>query len=88
MRVRPLLAFRDYHGLQRSNDVVDRRFGPAVQPYSGLPAMKVSGGRTSTEGQGWYFATETARILGGAGGALLPADGARLLRETTTLEVP
>jgi energy-coupling factor transport system ATP-binding protein len=29
---------------------------------------------------GWYFATETARILGGAGGALRPEDGARLLR--------
>jgi energy-coupling factor transport system ATP-binding protein len=28
---------------------------------------------------GWYFATETARILGGASGALLPADGAELL---------
>jgi energy-coupling factor transporter ATP-binding protein EcfA2 len=28
---------------------------------------------------GWYFATETARILGGAGGALLPEDGAALL---------
>ncbi len=28
---------------------------------------------------GWYFATETARILGGAGGALLPEDGAKLL---------
>ncbi|MEA2179524.1 MAG: energy-coupling factor transport system ATP-binding protein [Solirubrobacteraceae bacterium] len=39
-------------------------------------------------GGGWYFATETARILGGAGGALLPADGARLLRATTTIEVP
>jgi energy-coupling factor transport system ATP-binding protein len=29
---------------------------------------------------GWYFATETARILGGAGGALLPQDGASLLK--------
>jgi energy-coupling factor transport system ATP-binding protein len=29
---------------------------------------------------GWYFATETARILGGAGGALRPEDGADLLR--------
>ena len=29
---------------------------------------------------GWYFATETARILGGAGGALLPEEGAELLR--------
>ncbi len=30
---------------------------------------------------GWYFATETARILGGAGGALLPEQGAALLGE-------
>jgi energy-coupling factor transport system ATP-binding protein len=30
---------------------------------------------------GWYFATETARILGGAGGALLPEEGAELLRD-------
>ncbi len=28
---------------------------------------------------GWYFATETARILGGAGGALAPEQGAVLL---------
>ena len=28
---------------------------------------------------GWHFATETARILGGAGGVLLPEEGARLL---------
>jgi len=28
---------------------------------------------------GWYFTTETARVLGG--GALVPADGAKLLRE-------
>ncbi len=38
---------------------------------------------------GWYFATETARILGGAGGALTPEQGAALLRnELTTTEVP
>jgi energy-coupling factor transport system ATP-binding protein len=35
---------------------------------------------------GWYFATETARILGGASGALLPEQGAALLRPSTTLE--
>ncbi len=29
---------------------------------------------------GWYFATETARILGGAGGALDPDSGAALIR--------
>jgi energy-coupling factor transport system ATP-binding protein len=28
---------------------------------------------------GWYFATETARVLGGAGGALTPEQGAALL---------
>jgi energy-coupling factor transporter ATP-binding protein EcfA2 len=36
---------------------------------------------------GWYFATETARILGGAGGALLPEDGADLLRSRAVMEV-
>jgi energy-coupling factor transport system ATP-binding protein len=36
---------------------------------------------------GWYFATETARILGGAGGALLPEQGAELLRAHSALEV-
>ncbi len=28
---------------------------------------------------GWYFATETARVLGGHGGALLPEQGAQLI---------
>jgi energy-coupling factor transport system ATP-binding protein len=28
---------------------------------------------------GWHFATETARVLGGAGGALTPSEGAALL---------
>ena len=37
---------------------------------------------------GWYFATETARILGGAEGALLPEDGAEVLRRRMTTEVP
>jgi len=29
---------------------------------------------------GWYFATETARILGGEASAVLPEQGAELLR--------
>ncbi len=43
---------------------------------------------------GWYFATETARILDGAGAALLPEQGAQLLRPAliapalSTAEVP
>jgi len=36
---------------------------------------------------GWYFATETARILGGEGGALLPEAGAELLRARMTMEL-
>ncbi|MFN8173733.1 MAG: ATP-binding cassette domain-containing protein [Solirubrobacteraceae bacterium] len=32
---------------------------------------------------GWHFATETARVLGGAGGALLPEQGAALLGAAT-----
>jgi len=37
---------------------------------------------------GWYFATETARILGGEDGALLPEEGAELLRRRLqTLEI-
>jgi energy-coupling factor transporter ATP-binding protein EcfA2 len=30
---------------------------------------------------GWHFATETARVLGGAGGALTPEEGARLIEK-------
>ena len=37
---------------------------------------------------GWYFATETARILGGAGGALLPEQGAELLRGKASRAAP
>ncbi len=37
---------------------------------------------------GSYFATETARILGGAGGALSPADGAAVLAARARLDHP
>jgi energy-coupling factor transport system ATP-binding protein len=42
-------------------------------PIADGPASEVLAG-------GWYFATETARILGGAGGALDPESGAALVR--------
>jgi energy-coupling factor transport system ATP-binding protein len=35
---------------------------------------------------GWYFATETARVLGGIAGALEPEAGAALLRRRMTVE--
>ncbi len=37
---------------------------------------------------GWYFATETARILDGARGALTPQQGAELLRERMAATTP
>jgi energy-coupling factor transport system ATP-binding protein len=50
-------------------------------------AVLMADGRAIADGSaaellagGWYFATETARILSGAGGALLPEQGAELVR--------
>jgi energy-coupling factor transporter ATP-binding protein EcfA2 len=37
---------------------------------------------------GWYFATETARILGGAGGAVRPEEGAALLADRSPRSFP
>jgi energy-coupling factor transport system ATP-binding protein len=53
-------------------------------------AILLADGRVIADGDarellagGWYFATETARILGGARGALLPEDGAALISQRT-----
>ena len=35
---------------------------------------------------GWYFATQVARVLGGAGGALTPEQGAQVLQREAVLE--
>jgi energy-coupling factor transport system ATP-binding protein len=50
-------------------------------------AVRLADGRVIADGAigevlagGWYFATETARILDGAGGALTAEHGAALLR--------
>jgi energy-coupling factor transport system ATP-binding protein len=37
---------------------------------------------------GWHFATETARVLGGAGGVLTPDEGAALLRARLAHDTP
>jgi len=50
------------------------------RPIADGPASMILAG-------GWYFATETARILGGEGGALTPEEGAQLLRRRMTVEV-
>jgi energy-coupling factor transport system ATP-binding protein len=50
------------------------------RPIADGPAAEVLTG-------GWYFATETARVLGGEGRALVPEEGAALLRRRMTMEV-
>jgi energy-coupling factor transport system ATP-binding protein len=56
-------------------------------------ALLLADGRIVADGHtsellsgGWYFATETARILGGAGDALLPEQGAVLLQTPALAE--
>ncbi len=50
MRVRPLVAWRDYHSLQRGGGELDRRWAETVR--------FTHGGRRSSEGEGWYWNTE------------------------------
>jgi energy-coupling factor transport system ATP-binding protein len=45
------------------------------RPVADAPTAEVLSG-------GWYFTTQTARVLGGAGGALDPESGAALLRRS------
>jgi predicted glycogen debranching enzyme len=65
LRVRPFLAFRDFHALARANGALDGRVtherrGPdaavmRLAPYAGLPALTIHhGGSASTEGACWY----------------------------------
>jgi len=58
-------------------------------------AVLLADGRTIADGPieeilsgGWYFTTETARILDGAAGALRPQQGAQLLRERQAAHEP
>jgi energy-coupling factor transport system ATP-binding protein len=50
------------------------------RPIADAPVADVLSG-------GWHFATETARVLGGAGGALTPEQGGALVRGRMSVEV-
>jgi len=50
LRVRPMLAYRDYHSLQRGGGALDRRWHETVRLEHT--------GRASAEGEGWYWNTE------------------------------
>lgn len=59
LRVRPFLAFRDYHSLARRNDTCDLHAGEwagvvRMQPYSGLPALEFHSPGQFTSDPHWY----------------------------------
>lgn len=73
LEVRPLIAFRDFHGTTRENDGIDRRVvlddGVAsLTPYRGLPTLHVAHDAQHVDASGdWYrsfeYAAERARGL-------------------------
>jgi energy-coupling factor transporter ATP-binding protein EcfA2 len=71
---------------QQGQAVIVATHDPEFAASCAERAILLADGRVIADGPasellagGWYFATETARILGGAGGALLPEQGAELL---------
>jgi energy-coupling factor transport system ATP-binding protein len=79
---------------QEGQAVIVATHDPEFAAACARRAVLLADGRVIADGSaaellagGWYFATETARILGGAGGALLPEDGAELLRAPRVAEV-
>jgi energy-coupling factor transporter ATP-binding protein EcfA2 len=74
---------------QRGQAVIVATHDPEFASACATRAVLLAEGRVIADGPaaellagGWYFATETARILGGAGGALAPEQGAELLART------
>jgi energy-coupling factor transport system ATP-binding protein len=79
---------------QEGQAVIVATHDPEFAAACARRAVLLADGRVIADGSaaelltgGWYFSTETARILGGAGGALLPEDGAELLRTPRVVEV-
>jgi energy-coupling factor transport system ATP-binding protein len=78
---------------ERGQAVIVATHDPEFAASCAQRAILLADGRAIADGPasellagGWYFATETARILGGAGGVLMPEQGAELLRHATALE--
>ena len=60
LEIRPLIAFRDYHGTSHANDSIDRnvavRDGMAViHPYQGLPSLHFGHNAASVDPSGAWF---------------------------------
>jgi predicted glycogen debranching enzyme len=64
LRVRPFLAYRDYHSLQHTNDGLRRHVedqGPLllIRPYEGLPALRIHhNGAGFVPVGNWYYRNE------------------------------
>ncbi len=64
LRVRPFLAYRDYHSLSHANSSLDGRTidtGSSIEirPYAGMPALALAHSPAAFEaGGGWYHNTE------------------------------
>jgi energy-coupling factor transport system ATP-binding protein len=78
---------------QEGQAVIVATHDPEFAAACAARAVLLADGRVIADGPtaellagGWYFATETARILGGAGGALLPEQGAELLLRESPLQ--
>ena len=65
LRLRPFLAFRDYHSLMRATDAVRGEMtGGVIKPYENLPALRfqTSGGHYDSDPH-WYYNVEYLREL-------------------------
>jgi energy-coupling factor transporter ATP-binding protein EcfA2 len=78
---------------ERGQAVIVATHDPEFACACASRAVLLADGRVIADGPaaellagGWYFATETARILGGAGGALTPEQGAELLSAPALVE--
>jgi energy-coupling factor transport system ATP-binding protein len=78
---------------ERGQAVIVATHDPEFACACATRAVLLADGRVIADGPaaellagGWYFATETARILGGAAGALTPEQGAEVLGARAPLE--
>jgi energy-coupling factor transporter ATP-binding protein EcfA2 len=83
-----VLAAELHRRAQEGQAVIVATHDPEFAAACADRAVLLADGRVIADGPaaellagGWYFSTETARILGGAGGALEPEQGAQLLRD-------
>jgi len=67
LEVRPLIAFRDYHGTTHANNAINREVDQREQmaiitPYAGLPSLRFSHNAESLDASGaWFYNFEYER---------------------------